>query len=33
MWQMEEHIETMVCNFSEGGSGGFFYLSPDRYMA
>ena len=28
--QMEDYIETMVGNFSEGGSGGFFFLSPDR---
>ena len=28
--QMEDYIETMVGNFSEGGSGGFFFLSADR---
>ena len=28
--QMAAYIETMVGNFSEGGSGGFFFLSPDR---
>ena len=31
--QMEEHIESMVGNFSEGGAGGFFFLSADeRYL-
>ena len=28
--EMEDSIEAMLGNFSEGGSGGFFFLSPDR---